>query len=608
MSPDPDHLEVRSMRRGNPGAAPDRPLECPRYDTSQTSTKTFRRCWRTSLGVPPDLNGPTDVRFDPLPADFAETPIFALFEAAAARDPSACALAIGDTQISYDMLRRRALALAQRIDAVAPPDAAVAILLEPSADAVAALLACLAARRVALVLNADHPLERNAAILQDAAAAAVVVAEAAPLPDGSPTALRMAPIGADTLEPRSTWQPPARAAPDAPAIVLYTSGSAGRPKGVVLSQFSMLYRVQRNIAGAHINRGDRMLPLSALGTVNGCSYILAILLAGGTLVQSPLTSLRDLRAVIRRERITALIGLPRLLDMVAGADVHEPLTSLRFIRSTGEAMRRSELDRLRATLPRHCHINITYGMTETSVTHWWVPHDYSGSDALLPMGYPLDGVDFVIVGDDGEPVADGAVGEIVVRSRVVALGDFVGGRCVPGRVSPDPADPTRRIFATGDLVRLRPDGMLQFVARGDRQIKVNGQRVEPAEIEEAMLRFPGVAEAVIVTAGTGDAPALLGFVVPSPGADPRDLHRALRETLRHGLPGIMRPSRLVMLERLPRLPSGKVDRQSLVAGTSVAGTPRGAWMLRLPLAAAVARYRRLVGQSLLQKMSREQPQ
>ena len=544
-------------------------------DAVQRSTTSLP--WQSSPCLPLDLNGPMDVPFDQLPADFTDTPIFALFETAAARDPTACALVIGDERVGYDTLRRRSLALAQRIDAVTPADAAVAILLGQSADAVVALLACLVARRVALILNADHPRERNAAIMQDAAAAAIVIAEEVPLPNSAPAdVVRMTLTGADIPEIDAAWEPPEPAAPDAPAIVLYTSGSAGRPKGIVLSQFCMLYRVQRNIVGSHFNRRDRLLPLSALGTVNGCSYILAILLVGGTLVQFALTSLRDLRAMIRRERITALIGLPRFLDMLVDSTILEPLTSLRMVRSTGEGMRQSELEVLRATLPQQCHINMTYGMTEASVTHWWVPQGYTGSDVLVPSGYPCDGVDFVILGEDGAPVADGAVGEIVVRSRVVSLGEFVNGRCVPGRMPSDPADPARRIFATGDLVRMRPDGMLQFVARADRQIKLNGQRVEPAEIEETMRQVPGVAEAVIVIGGTDGSPALLGFIVPTPGTDPRDLHDAVREALRERLPGIMRPSRIVMLARLPRLPSGKVDRQSLLAGT-----PRGGSMLWL---------------------------
>jgi acyl-coenzyme A synthetase/AMP-(fatty) acid ligase len=529
--------------------------------------------WRTSPSIPLDLNGPEDVPFDPLPPNFTNTPIFSLFETAAARDPAACARVIDDERVSYDMLRRRSLALAQRIDAVTPVDAPVAIMLRQSADAMVALLACLAARHVALIPNADHPPERNAAILQDAGAAAIIIAEAALLADRSPAdVVRTAPTLADSPETSTAWQPPKPAAPDAPAIVLYTSGSTGRPKGVVLSQFCMLYRAQRNIAGSHFNRTDRLLPLNSLGTVNGCSYILAILLVSGTLVQSAKTSLRDLRTLIRREGITALIGLPRLLDMLVDSSIQETLTSVRMVRSTGEGMRRSELDALRAVLPRHCHINMTYGMTEASVTHWWVPHGYTESGALIPSGYLCEGVDFVILGEDGNPVADGAIGEIVVRSRVVSLGEFVNGRCIPGRMPPDPADATRRMFAAGDLVCMRPDGLLQFVARGDRQIKINGQRVEPAEIEETIRQIPGVAEAVIVTGGNDGSAALLGFIVPTSGTDPQSLRHTVREALRQRLPAIMRPSRIVMLASLPRLPSGKVDRQSLLVRTLQGGS------------------------------------
>jgi acyl-coenzyme A synthetase/AMP-(fatty) acid ligase len=551
------------------------------------------------------MEGPVDGLVEPLPPDFSETPIFRLFELAAARDPAAGALVIGDVHLTYGALHRQALALAEQIDAVTPPDAAVAILLGVTVDAVVAFLACLAARRIALVLNADHPAERNAEILRDAQAAAVITARSTPLPEGLPRGLvRIVPTPAATAtgaaadgsgatgsaaadsaatdsaatESAATgsaatgsaatgtpWLPPAPAAPDAPAVVLYTSGSAGRPKGIVLSQFSLLYRARRNIVGAHLNRTDRLLPLSGLGTVNGCSYIVAILLAGGTLLQFPMTSLRDLRAVIGRQQITALIGLPRILDMLVDANGSDALTSLRMLRSTGEGMRPNELRALRAALPEHCAINITYGMTEASVTHWWVPRDFIPDEALVPSGHICEGVEFVILGEDGAAVADGAVGQMVVRSRVVALGEFTGGCCVPGRMLPDPADPTRRIFATGDLVRLRPDGLVQFVARGDRQIKVNGQRVEPAEIEDAIRLVPGVAEAVVIAAGGEASPVLLGFVVPAPATDPRRLHDAVRSALRHRLPGIMRPSTIVVLPHLPRLPSGKLDRQTLLA-------------------------------------------
>jgi acyl-coenzyme A synthetase/AMP-(fatty) acid ligase len=181
-------------------------------------------------------------------------------------------------------------------------------------------------------------------------------------------------------------------------------------------------------------------------------------------------------------------------------------------------------------------------------------------------------VDFVILGEDGNPVADGAIGEIVVRSRVVSLGEFVNGRCIPGRMPPDLADATRRMFAAGDLVCMRPDGLLQFVARGDRQIKINGQRVEPAEIEETIRQIPGVAEAVIVTGGNDGSAALLGFIVPTSGTDPQSLRHTVREALRQRLPAIMRPSRIVMLASLPRLPSGKVDRQSLLVRTPQGGS------------------------------------
>lgn len=190
--------------------------------------------WRQPVDVALDHHGPVDVAYDPLPPDFLHRPLFALFESVVARNPTALALADETSRVSYGALHAKAVTLARQIIATVPAGRAVAMLLPQSADAVAAVLACLAASRVVLLLNAEHPDERNATILQDSGVAAVILSSAAPIPSWLPNDVLhivVPPASDDTIE--AIQLPSVLATPDEPAVVLYTSGSTGRPKGIV---------------------------------------------------------------------------------------------------------------------------------------------------------------------------------------------------------------------------------------------------------------------------------------------------------------------------------------------------------------------------------------
>jgi len=245
-----------------------------------------------------------------------------------------------------------------------------------------------------------------------------------------------------------------------------------------------------------------------------------------------------------------------------GAPV-EPLASLRVIRTFGDRLSRVECAAWRAVLPGTCHLAITYGQTEATIAQWYVPRDFTGDAAVLPTGYLLPEHEYAIVDEDGNPVADGAVGELVLRGRFVALGEWDHGKVVPGRLRHDPDNPKRRTLPTGDLVRLRPDGLLQVIGRADRQVKINGQRVEPAEIEDALRRVSGVADAAVAVRRTAEETSLVGFVVAGDPADAALLDR-VRTVTRTSLPGYMQPARMLLAEALPLLPGGKVDHQALL--------------------------------------------
>ena len=529
--------------------------------------------WQRPIDVALDRDGPVSAPFDFPAADFVERPIFELFEDLAHAIPDAAALGDGSAMLTYAEVLGEARRLASAVSARVAPGRAVAVLLPNAPSSVIGVLACLAARRCCIVLNADHPKERNAAILRDAAAAAVIVLNRDAV-DKSVVSTGTALIQFDDAPAVESAPGSTNVDPDAPAIVLYTSGSEGQPKGIVLSQATILARVRNNIVAMHLGRADRFLSLGALGTTAGLVASVMALLAGSLqlVVSASAAGASGLLDLIRDERVTIVWGVPALLRLLFDDKSATPaLRQIRVIRTFGERLLDADCAAWRKVLPDSCHFAITYGQTEATIAQWFVPRNFTADTAVLPTGYVLSEHEYAVLGDDGSPAAEGDVGELVVRSRFVALGEWKDGEVVPGRVACDPVDTRRRILRTGDLVRIAPPGLLQVVGRVDRQVKVNGQRVEPAEIEDALRTVPGVADAAIAVKRTGEETRLIAFVVPRDVGDADLLNRA-RAATRRSLPSHMRPARVLAIEALPLLPGGKVDHQALV--TMEIATPK----------------------------------
>jgi len=523
--------------------------------------------WKKPAHVPLDRDGPVSQPYDPPAARFAERSVFELFERIALRAPDASALTDGLTTLTYAEVRNEVRRLAGAIAELVPAGNAVAVLLPNAPPSVIAVLACLAAGRCCIILNADHPPERNAGILRDAEAYAAVVRRrdctaASILPDGC------VPIEFDaTTAPGTRLTGMTTLGSDDPAIVLYTSGSTGQPKGIVLSQATVLTRTRNNIVAMHLSPADRFLSLGALGTTAGLVASMVALLGGSLqfVMNISATGASLLLDLIRDRRVTIVWGVPAVLRLLFEVDAAAPaLASLRVVRTFGDRLLSAECAAWRAALPETCHLAITYGQTESTTAQWYVPRDFTADVAALPTGYLLPEHEYAILDDDGTVAAEGEVGELVLRSRYVALGEWDHGAVVAGRLRPDPVDPKRRILPTGDLVRLRRDGLLQIISRVDRQVKINGQRVEPAEVEEALGRVHGTTAAVTAVRREDGDEALLAFIV---AADPTDLSlpERARAAVSKSLPAYMQPARILVVDGFPLLPGGKIDEKALLA-------------------------------------------
>lgn len=520
-----------------------------------------------------DLNGPRDVAFCRFEESWVERPAIELFAEIAERRPDAVACEDGDGGFTFAEMWKAACWLAGLIDTAIPSGGAVGVLLPNQASYPAAVLACLGASRSCILIDRNYPQERVAAVVRDAGLSAVImsradIASGYLLPAGvRPFAIEDA-FAAAEVPPA---MPAVPASADSASFVVYTSGSTGQPKGIILSQRAVLHRAAELVNAVHLHAADKVLSLASPGTIGGLQQIFEVMLCGAALVKLDLQRIglgQVLRAVAER-RITMMFSTPAVWRSVMQLEgAREALTSLRCIQTSGDVLLRVDHELVRKVLPSNCAILSVYGATEApALLQWFVtepPHD----EARVPVGYPLPDIDFGVIDEHGQPVADGGEGELVVRSAFMSLGLWCDGDVAPGPFEFDSSRPHLKTYRTGDLVRRRSDGLFVMLGRRDRQIKIRGNRVELAEIEAALRRDPSVADAAVVARMVDDEPHLFAFVVPR-GSVAAGFPAEIRNSLARTLPPYMRPRAVHVLDGLPLLPGRKVDEAALLACAAV---------------------------------------
>ena len=429
-----------------------------------------------------------------------------------------------------------------------------------------AMFACLAAGRPFVALDTDHPQDWLDHALEDARPTLIITREDG-LAGVEPRVPPMRVIQLTVLPKpaRECWRP-ARLGLDEPACVLFTSGSTGRPKGIVNSQRNLLQRVAQSINAAHINAEDRFLTLASPCTIVGVRDVMTALLAGASihLLDPQRAGAREISNVIRAEAITILFAFPALLRSVVAASAEHAEATLRLVRVGGDTTLWSDIDLLRSWLAAGADIQLIYAATEAPMLQWFVDDSCRGEDARIPIGYPLPGNRLAIVDEDGGVTQPGEVGELIVASPYVSLGRWADGRCADESVETCGVRACRT-FRTGDLVRQRPDGLLERVGRKDRQVKIRGVRVHLEGVEALLRKHPFVRDvaALARTSSVNGATTLVAYVSPHDEA-PAGLVAELRALMRSA-PAPMRPARFYLANEIPRLPSSKLDVRALIA-------------------------------------------
>jgi acyl-coenzyme A synthetase/AMP-(fatty) acid ligase len=277
--------------------------------------------------------------------------------------------------------------------------------------------------------------------------------------------------------------------------------------------------------------------------------------------------------LIERERVTVWYSVPYILRQLVerGALDQRDLSSLRWILFGGEVYPPGELAALMAAIPS-VRVSNVYGPAEVNQCTYFHLDEPPAADDPVPIGRAWPETELLIVGEDREPVPDGAPGELLVATTTMMAGYWKRPDLTAASI--DERD-GRRWYRTGDLVRRRSDGELEFLGRADNQVKIRGQRVELEAVDAVLLDTPGVREGGVVIDRSGTDHELVAGVVVEPGADATSIARAMSARL----PGAAVPTTIVALDSIPRSPNGKIDRSALVTELTMgrtAGEPPGA--------------------------------
>jgi amino acid adenylation domain-containing protein len=443
----------------------------------------------------------------------------------------------------------------------------VAVFASDDAHIVPAIVGILKAGKVFILLDPHHPETRNFQLLNHAEATLVITdlenSENAFRLCGKERALIIQAIPPST----SVENPDLAISPDAPACIVYTSGSTGEPKGVLVNQRTLLVWALVFGHGMESTPSDRVCTVAAHASAHFLLSTLRTLLNGA--VACPFQFREDgpkrLAAWLHDEQITVYSSTPSIFRTFVQSLSNQRFPSLRLLRLGGERVSVQDFELFKRHFAPTCRFANGIGATEVGpFRECFVTHDTLISENVMPAGYPLWGKDLLLLDDEGEEVETGRVGEIAIRSHYLATCYWRQPDLTRAAFTLDPAGSGSRIYRTGDLGRLNDDGCLYCLGRKDRQVKIRGNRVELAEVEAKLRTVDGVRDAVVSARQNGRGePVLVGYVVPMTIPGPSTI--ALRGALRQVLPEHMVPPVFVAIESVPLNPNGKVDYQALPA-------------------------------------------
>jgi len=495
-----------------------------------------------------------------------------LFEQQATRTPNQIALECGEQKLSYAELNARANQLANRLRGMGVgPERLVALCMERSAQMVIALLGILKAGGAYVPLDPEYPRERLRFMLEDCGVDVVLTQRSVAdrLPEYGGRVWNLDDEWESTGEVAETG---ARVGPVTAnlAYVLYTSGSTGLPKGAMLSHRGVVNCLLWMQQIYNLDESDSFLFKTSLNFDPSVWEIFWTLATGGRIVIAPAGAEGDAAALldlIERREVTTAYFVPSMLRAVvahAGQGGRPRALSLKRVICGGEALSKTLLEEYRDVIGAELHHS--YGPTETSIaSSEWCAAEVATD--IVPIGRPIANTQLYVLDEWMELCPTGVAGELYIGGEGLGRGYLNRADLTAERFVPDPfGEAGSRLYRTGDVVKYLSDGNVQFVGRVDHQVKVRGHRIELGEIEAALSSHAEVRQCVVAVVER-EHRQLVAYVVTAGEKDGSDgaaeLSKAWRQHLLECLPDYMVPNAFVVLDQMPLMPNGKVDRRSL---------------------------------------------
>jgi amino acid adenylation domain-containing protein len=490
-----------------------------------------------------------------------------LFEAQAEKSPDRLAVKTTQAQLTYSELNAIANQLARTILAASHGEAVTVALCLVDTPLIVAILAALKAGQCQVLLDPSALPGRTLDIVEDAQVRIILANQQSLAVARSYANEARIILNVDDIDPHSsTDNLGISILPEAIVRIVYTSGSTGRPKGVMNTQQGLLHSMMKVSNVDHLCAADKLLFQSKTGFI----HMLRTLLIGGTIYPFDMNqqSFATMVKWLKQEEITVLYTIPTVLrHVVEMLDEETQFPHLRLITLGGEALYREQLKLFTRHFSEAIFMSLL-GSREVSYYRVYLvdaetPLDYE----RVPAGYSFPDFEVLLLDEDENAVAEGQVGEIVVKSSYLSAGYWQNPELTAARFFEDPEGSMKRLYFTGDLGQLMPDGLLMWKGRKDFQVKIRGFRVELDQVTQVLLTLPDVKEAAVVA--HEDQSGALRLVAYISCRHENPTASALQRQLVSILPDYMIPSTFVILDTLPLTSMGKINRQALPPPSSV---------------------------------------
>jgi acyl-coenzyme A synthetase/AMP-(fatty) acid ligase/acyl carrier protein len=489
------------------------------------------------------------------------------FEKVVRRYYDRLAVQVGDDALTYDFVDKAANRIGRAVlDKLGEKIEPIVLLSDQGFTTISSYLGILKAGKISVAVDPSFPLEWIAHIIDDCQAGLILTGNknlslATALAKASRQIINVEALGENVSDEKIGLP----IGPDHIAEIRYTSGSTGRPKGIVRSHRRNLHSAMLTINTAHVCSEDRVLILRNLSY--GSRDILKGLLAGAALFPFDIKKdgLSGLAAYINQQKITCYAAVASTFRyFINEVGAKEIFPSVRLIQLGGEPLSKREVDAYKEHFSDGCILMNRLSCGEAgNLCRYFIDKQTEISTPIVPVGYPVEGKEIFLLDNNRNKVEGDQVGEIAVRSRYLSTEYWRRPELTSAKFLSDPSDEGKRLYLTGDLGRMLPDGCIVYLGRKDFEVKIRGAKVAIPEIEIALRECPSVKDAAVVAArrDRSGEQQLVAYLVPA--TRPVPTVSALRGFLKTKLPVYMIPASFVVVDEIPLTVTGKVDRRAL---------------------------------------------